>query len=211
MFGTPGIMERAAMGEFGFNVCPEYGLFPRGIIDIFNKLQIMETSNMSYVLTASAVEISLLGNVDMMVKSGVGVHTKFANMWSGALGVALAKSAKPPKLYGMVELEIKGPNDLLVVFAAVASRNTVGTKLNDSSSRSHAFVFLTLYAHNRVSVSMYPAPRPRFSSSPYPARMLLPSTGDEQLQEHADISSAVSRHARMIRLTTPFGLLVSSS
>jgi hypothetical protein len=39
MFGPPGIMGRAAAGEYGVNVCEDYGLFPRGLLEIFARVQ----------------------------------------------------------------------------------------------------------------------------------------------------------------------------
>ena len=32
MFGPPGIMGRAAGGQYGDDMCAEYGLFPRGVL-----------------------------------------------------------------------------------------------------------------------------------------------------------------------------------
>ena len=39
MFGTPGILRDAALGKFGHEVTPNYGLFPRGMIAIFKMLK----------------------------------------------------------------------------------------------------------------------------------------------------------------------------
>ena len=63
---------------------------------------------------------------------------------TGASGVSLDKTANPPRLYGMTELPIRTHQDVQKLFAAIASRNTSGTGLNDTSSRSHCFVWLTL-------------------------------------------------------------------
>ena len=38
MFGPPGIMERAAGGEFGLEMSEEFGLCPRGLLHIVNRL-----------------------------------------------------------------------------------------------------------------------------------------------------------------------------
>ena len=54
-------------------------------------------------------------------------------------------------MYGMQEIEIDPRNSregILALFAAIASRNTAATGLNDSSSRSHCFVWLTLYSYD---------------------------------------------------------------
>jgi len=104
------------------------------------------------VLTASAVELAISGNLDMMIKSDqqqrIGANGIFC---SEAMGIAIDKTTKPPKLYGMSELSLDSEEDLLKVFAAIASRNTAGTGLNDSSSRSHCFAFLTLHVHEAES------------------------------------------------------------
>ena len=70
VFGPPGIMERAGRGEHHIDVHQDYGLCPRVLIDVFGRLQNMRTSNpgTGYVLTASAVELSLSGNVDLLTK-----------------------------------------------------------------------------------------------------------------------------------------------
>ena len=66
MFGPPGIMARAGCGEFGMRVSEEYGFFPRGVLDIFHRVQAERAAGAALVLTASAVELSVLGNVDML-------------------------------------------------------------------------------------------------------------------------------------------------
>ena len=45
MFGPPGILRKAALGQFGVDITPDYGLFPRGMITIFNMLNNVRTSN----------------------------------------------------------------------------------------------------------------------------------------------------------------------
>ena len=54
------------------------------------------------------------------------------------------KREKPPRLYGMTELVLDSKAALRDVYAGVATRNTQGTLMNDSSSRSHCFAILTL-------------------------------------------------------------------
>ena len=69
--------------------------------------------------------------------------------WSGdGLGVALDKNARPPRLFGMTELPLDSVSDVRALIAALATRNTAGTLINDSSSRSHCFAFLTLRAYD---------------------------------------------------------------
>ena len=64
------------------------------------------------------------------------------------MGVAIDRTTKPPRLYGQTELPLESEADALRVFAAIASRNTAGTGMNDSSSRSHCFAFVTLHVHD---------------------------------------------------------------
>lgn len=152
-------MARAAANEFGDKVCPDYGLFPRGLLHIVSGLREKKRSDdsLQYYLTASAVELSMIsGNNDMFVKSGVvacagGVSVGSKAFSSSANGVCLDKTTKPPLMYGMTEVEIDPDNALdgiLALFTAIASRNTAATGMNDSSSRSHCFVWLTLHAYD---------------------------------------------------------------
>lgn len=155
MFGPPGLMARAASGKLGLFISPEYGLCPRGIMDIFRRVEQMRLNrvDMRYVLAASAVELTFMeGNVDMLLKSKRDKVTGSFGC-SSVSGVVLDRAAVPPRLYGMTELPLHHPEDLLVIYEAISARNTAGTGLNDSSSRSHCFVWLTLYAHECSSGS----------------------------------------------------------
>lgn len=51
---------------------------------------------------------------------------------------------KPAKLFGQTEVVLRTRDDALGLFAALATRNSRATLMNDSSSRSHCFVTLTL-------------------------------------------------------------------
>jgi hypothetical protein len=149
MFGLPGIMARAGAGEFGTAVCPDYGLCPRGMLDVVARVAAMRAAAADgtiYELTCSAVELSMCGgNVDLFQKQTVRAAKK--SLWdSSVAGVAIDRTVKPPGLYGMDERSVDGVGDLLPVFACIARRNTATTGLNDTSSRSHCFVWLTLYA-----------------------------------------------------------------
>ena len=153
MFGTPGILRDAALGKFGHEVTPNYGLFPRGMIAIFKMLKSVRAENpgKSYVLTCSAVELSAMGDEDMFGKD-YGAKRKFDNsMYGFAGGVALDNAETPPKLYGMTQLILEQEEDLLRAFGALSTRNTAGTEMNDSSSRSQCFAFLCLYVHDEAS------------------------------------------------------------
>jgi len=39
MFGPPGIMSRAANAEYGLELAADYGLYPRGLLDIVNRVR----------------------------------------------------------------------------------------------------------------------------------------------------------------------------
>lgn len=152
MFGPPGIMARAAAGEYGNSCCPDYGLFPRGLLAIFEACQDMRSAGSAVVLTASAVELSIKGNEDMLVRPSAARKRATGISWDGAqLGVALDRATNPPRLYGMSELPLETPEDLRTVYAALATRNTASTNMNDTSSRSHCFAFLTMRVRDTAS------------------------------------------------------------
>jgi hypothetical protein len=139
MFGTPGIMERAACGNYGSSVHKDYGIFPRAMWGAFNRAKALGDKA---VLTCSAIELSMMGNKCMFNKSA----RKCGGLTAAeAFGVAIDRSTKPPRMYGMKELIIDSEEDVLRVFAAIAMRNTAATGMNDNSSRTHCFAFLNLY------------------------------------------------------------------
>merc|ERR1719422_1677983 len=102
MFGPPGIMARAAAGDYGEEVCSDYGLFPRGLLAIFGAVLQMRQAGEAAVLTASAVELSIEGNRDMLSESPASDSSGAKMDFSGRqLGVALDRAVEPPRLYGM--------------------------------------------------------------------------------------------------------------
>lgn len=149
-------MARAGAGEYGDDLCPDYGLFPRGLLAVFEACDALRRSGVAVVLTASAVELSHLGNADMLARAEEMAQRqkaadKAGGIWQeGALGVSLDKAAQPPRLYGMTEFPLNHISDLRTVYAALARRNTAATLMNDSSSRTHCFAFLTLRTHDPV-------------------------------------------------------------
>ena len=214
MFGPPGLMARAAANEFGDSVCPDYGLFPRGLLNIVSGLREKKRSSdgtLQYYLTASAVELSMIsGNVDMFVKSGSvsGGSKSGVQFNSSANGVCIDKTTKPPLLYGMVEVEIDPDNPLhgmLALFTAIASRNTAATGMNDSSSRSHCFVWLTLHAYD-VATDSVRVSRFQFADL----------AGSERLNDaHVGFSGAMNAMASgdmgaIQGMMTNFGLMILS-
>ena len=129
-FGPPGLMDRAGKGEFGTEVIPEYGLFPRALMAILDRLGSLDSGGNRALLTASAVELAYGMNMDMLF----GKCPTFADL-----------TRKPCTLYGQTEVVLRGREDALGLFAALATRNQRATAMNDSSSRSHCFVTLMLH------------------------------------------------------------------
>ena len=152
VFGPPGCMANAAKGLYGTSIYENYGLFPRTLQEVFHRVMDLKSSDPlnSYVMTCSAVELSVMGNKDLFTKSSKQSHAdqKYKS-WSE--GVVINKTDKPPRLYGQTELIIDRNDDLIRVFKAIAVRNTAGTLMNDSSSRSHCIVALTLWKYIKDS------------------------------------------------------------
>ena len=152
VFGPPGCMANAAKGLYGTSIYENYGLFPRTLQEVFRRVIDLKSSDLlnSYVMTCSAVELSVMGNKDLFTKSSKQSHAdqKYKS-WSE--GVVISKTDKPPRLYGQTELIIDRHDDLIRVFKAIAVRNTAGTLMNDSSSRSHCIVSLTLWKYIKDS------------------------------------------------------------
>ena len=94
------------------------------------------------MLTASAVELGTRGNIDMI--AGDEFVDDGRNFWSNQK-IMVSKSAVPPCLIGQSIIILKEDADLLRLFSALAQRNTEATGLNESSSRSHCFCWLTLF------------------------------------------------------------------
>lgn len=149
-FGPPGTMARAGAGDFGADVIDDYGLFPRGMFAALARLHERRASGdgRRYVLTCAAVELGLTGNNDMFdaTKSAAVANSYKIGGVSG--GVAVDRTAKPPRLYGQYEHVVEEEADVLRVFEAIAARNTAATLMNDTSSRSHCFVWLSLHAYD---------------------------------------------------------------
>jgi hypothetical protein len=139
-FGTPGIMGRAARGDYGLDVDRDYGIFPRALLAIFARARALGDA---CVLTCAAIELSLLGNRCMFEPD----RAKCAQGLTSpeAYGVTIDKAKKPPQMYGMREVVLESEDDIFRTFRAIASRNTAGTGMNDSSSRTHCFAFINLY------------------------------------------------------------------
>ena len=155
MFGPPNLMRRAGCGKWGAEVADEYGICPRGIIDIMGRVEKMKERDKSairYLLTVSAVEVRFLeGNRDMLRRPGDSQFYAKQNGFRNISDVIVSKTTKPPTLWGQREMELDSIESLLELFRAIASRSTTGTKMNDSSSRSHCFVYLNFYAFDRSS------------------------------------------------------------
>lgn len=201
MFGPPGLMAQAADCMLDGDACDDYGLCPRGTLDIISRLQhLREQGPMLYELTASAVELTMTqGNLDMFDKSRRPACPARWGQFSGAAGVSCDKTTKPARLYGMTEVILDGDDSIRSLFQAIACRNTAGTGLNDSSSRSHCFVFLTLYAfdpstgHVRIS---------RFQ--------FVDLAGSERLRQAHGISYTASNMGAIEGICTNYSLMILS-
>ena len=137
------------------------------MLHIFDAVERMRASGAHVVLTASAVELSITGNRDMLIDQAAVVRNPNAPKldWSGTQ-VAVDKREKLPRLYGMTELVLDSKAALRDVYG-VATRNTQGTLMNDSSSRSHCFAILTLRTRDPSTDT---GRRAAFSSSTSPAQ-----------------------------------------
>ena len=150
MFGPPGMMLKASSGKYGMNVANEYGLCPRGIIDIMKRVSLLNQQSAStrYKLTASAVELRFIeGNRDML-RSAAEKQQFVKRGWQFTSDVQIGKETKPPILLGQREIDLDGQLELFELFRSISTRSTRGTGMNDSSSRSHCFVYLNLYAYD---------------------------------------------------------------
>lgn len=63
-------------------------------------------------------------------------------------GVCIDRTTKPARIFGMEELILESDQDLFRFFSGIAERCTLGTGLNQYSSRSHCIVSLTLYCYD---------------------------------------------------------------
>jgi len=141
MFGTPGIMERAGRGDYGLSVHEGYGIFPRALIAIHTRARALK----GCVLTCSVIELCMFGNKCLLDTTRAKVTQGLTS--PEAYGVTIDRASKPPRMYGMEEIILESEEDVLRVFAAIAARNTAGTGMNDSSSRTHCFAFLKLHTN----------------------------------------------------------------
>lgn len=86
MFGTPGIMERAARGDYGSSVHKDYGIFPRAMWGVFHRAKALGDN---CVLTCSAIELSMMGNKCMFNNKS---ERKCAGFSDVAFGVTIDRS-----------------------------------------------------------------------------------------------------------------------
>ena len=91
IFGPPGIMARAGSGELGPGTHAAYGICPRGILDIMRRVEELRraSADKRYVLVASAVELSIAGNIDLLSKAAAMLreqHNQFAERLQMTVG-----------------------------------------------------------------------------------------------------------------------------
>ena len=154
MFGPPGILEAAAKGSFdkssdSNDVCKQYGLFPRSVIAVFERVKELNRTdpNHQYILSCGAIELSICGNEDMFTRSSKKQDEKMS--WTGlAKGILIDDSSVPPAVRGHRAFIVETAQDIRHIFGVLATRNTQSTKLNDSSSRSHCVAWLYLHRYD---------------------------------------------------------------
>ena len=127
----------------------------------YNKVEALRATSggeKQYVLTGSAVELSMMGNEDMLARDEMARRRAQASAkgaWNGDnLGITIDPTKTPPALYGMTELPLDSPADLRKMYKAISTRNTAGTGMNDSSSRSHCFAVLMLHVHDAKTATV---------------------------------------------------------
>ena len=115
MFGPPGIMARAAAGVLGDGVCTDYGLFPRGVLAAMDAVAALRQAGVAAVLTASAVELSIMGNEDMLARSESAVRRAANGSASNWIPLTLTLTPTPnpnpnpnPNLLVRVTAEMRG-------------------------------------------------------------------------------------------------------
>eukprot|EP00946_MAST-07B_sp_MAST-7B-sp1_P002458 g2458.t1 len=156
IFGPPGIMECAGRGDFGLSEPDGYGIFPRALLEIYRRSKGLGGD--SCVLTCSIIELSMFGNKCLVDKKRTQKTQGLTSPES--FGVTIDRATKPAKMYGMEEIVIESDEDVLRVFTAISTRNTAGTDMNDSSSRTHCFA--TLKLHLKVGEDQVRVPRFQF-------------------------------------------------
>ena len=117
IFGPPGIMARAATGDYGDELCDEYGIFPRGILHIYEAVDAIKQAGAAVVLTASVVELASTGNRDLLATETRARDPNAPKFGGAAMGVALDQAADPPRLYGMTELPLDSKEGVRQLYA----------------------------------------------------------------------------------------------
>ena len=143
IFGTPGIMERAGRGEFGMSAAEDYGIFPRALLEIFGRMKGEPVGECQ--LTCSVIELDMIQGNKCLFDVGRARMEQQGFASAESFGVTIDRSKKPPTMYGMEEVLLENEEDILRTFAAISTRNTAGTGMNDSSSRTHCFATLKLF------------------------------------------------------------------
>ena len=111
--------------EFIFFAVPSLiSLCPRGFLHIFRAVKERQAKGEKLVLTASAVELNFTeGNIDLLLKTKrVAAEGAMWGRFTGASGVSLDKTNKPPRLYGQTQIILDDLEDIRAVFQAISAR-----------------------------------------------------------------------------------------
>eukprot|EP00039_Didymoeca_costata_P024707 m.11187 g.11187 ORF g.11187 m.11187 type:complete len:277 (-) comp4396_c0_seq1:508-1338(-) len=155
VFGPPGCMQRASTGEFGMDAWENYGILPRAILKVFKHVNLMNSKQEQrlYLISCGAIELSVTGTEDMFHKSAEKGHMRLDSAGIQK-GILIDDCSSPPKVCGHEEFVLESEKDILRFFGVLAKRNTRGTKMNSSSSRSHCIIWLHLYCLERATQSI---------------------------------------------------------
>lgn len=197
IFGTPGIMSRAGRGEYGHAVTLDYGIFPRTLLAVFARAQALGDS---CVVTCSAIELDMV-NGNKCMFSTTRVRRSQGLSSPHAFGVTIDKTAKPARMYGMKELVLESEEDILRVFAAIATRNTAGTGMNDNSSRTHCFVAINLHVAIPAAGDIAGGARVRSSRFQF-----VDLAGSERLKDSAGTTNPMDSATALQGMCTNFSL-----
>lgn len=143
MFGPPFSMEKAASdlattADDGDILKPEHGFILRSGLEALNAVDAINASGeMAAVLHGSMIEMSLLSLVDQTV-------TDLLNQGEQTF------VDQDHHVQGALMVPLRSPQEVVRMAAAVETRLVRGTKMNDTSSRSHCVAIFTLSVFDKA-------------------------------------------------------------
>jgi kinesin family protein 4/21/27 len=129
MFGPPFSMAKAA--EEGASVQPEHGFLLRSGLDALEAVAAIEARGDRAILHGSMVELSIQSFQEQSVRDLL-------------KGYSVCFVDDCNHLQGAQQMELRSIKDVVQLAAAVEQRLTRGTRMNDTSSRSHCIALLKL-------------------------------------------------------------------